>query len=252
MEMEELKIREILENLINEDKIRLSQYILNRLEATESQFKNMFVELSNRVVKRVEDGESGYQASLDIMMHDADMRMKQSISDLDDQIKAILTANRELVLIKPVADLWKDKQKRHDKLSAASFIAFAILCSVAVYYFSKYVSPLASVYALNAGNAFAANSIVNSVVILAPLLGAAWVLKLISRVFIINLSGSEDAQLRRAIAETYVNLVGEPNSEITKEERALALSALFRPAGSAAESDVTPPTFVDLLKGSKD
>ncbi|MBK1795664.1 hypothetical protein JHL21_14265 [Devosia sp. WQ 349] len=88
-------------------------------------------------------------------------------------------------------------------------------------------------------------------VILVPVLGYAWLLKQVSRLFLTNRAIADDASYRHVMTMTYLGLVNDPNSKITKEERALILNALFRPAPSSTQDDGPPMGVFDLINGKK-
>jgi hypothetical protein len=84
--------------------------------------------------------------------------------------------------------------------------------------------------------------------LIIPALAVAWLLRFIARLAIQNLALAEDAQQRHAQMTTYLRLLGDTRSPIDKNERILALSALFRPLPGQGPDDVNPPTVADLLK----
>jgi hypothetical protein len=81
-----------------------------------------------------------------------------------------------------------------------------------------------------------------------PVLGAAWLLRLISRFLNNNQVLADDARHRQVMTQTYLALVADPNSQVTEKDRLIMLNAIFRPLPGAQTDEVAPPTILDLLK----
>ncbi len=84
--------------------------------------------------------------------------------------------------------------------------------------------------------------------ITVPALFYAWLLKNVSRVFIQNLNLADDAAHRRALALTYLGLAANPKLEVTQNDRALILNALFRPIPPQTTDEGPPSGLIDLLQ----
>lgn len=92
-------------------------------------------------------------------------------------------------------------------------------------------------------------SIASIILVSAPLLGYAWILKHLSRNYIQNTQIAADARHRRVMAITYLGLMRRKTSGIAEAERALILNALFRPAPPNSAGDDGPPLgLLDMLK----
>jgi hypothetical protein len=88
-----------------------------------------------------------------------------------------------------------------------------------------------------------------------PVVGVAWLLRIIARLVTNSMTLNEDAQQRKAMLETYFRLVGDPNSKMEATDRILVLNAIFRPLPGHQMEEVSPPTIADLLQerlGKKD
>jgi hypothetical protein len=75
-----------------------------------------------------------------------------------------------------------------------------------------------------------------------------WLLKNVSRMFIHHLNGADDAAHRRALCITYLGLAENPKLQITEQDRALILNALFRPIASQGLEEGPPTGLLDLIK----
>lgn len=62
-----------------------------------------------------------------------------------------------------------------------------------------------------------------------PVVGVAWLLRIIARFVTNSMTLNEDVQQRKAMLETYFRLVGDPNPKMEATDRILVLNAIFRP-----------------------
>ncbi|WP_282046262.1 hypothetical protein [Roseibium album] len=84
-------------------------------------------------------------------------------------------------------------------------------------------------------------------VVTVPLLGYAWVLRLISKYLNQHLTLGNDASQRRVMARTFVQLVSEGAAK-DDQDRATILQALFRPMPGATSDDDQPPNVIGMIK----
>lgn len=85
-------------------------------------------------------------------------------------------------------------------------------------------------------------------VISIPALFYGWLLKNVSRVFIQRMNLADDAAHRRALAITWLGLVAEKRFDLSAQERALVLKAMFRPVPFHSQDDGPPSGWFELLK----
>lgn len=78
-------------------------------------------------------------------------------------------------------------------------------------------------------------------------LAYGWFLKHLSRGFVQNLQIADDAHQRRVMVMTYLGLAKESSTEISSNERALILNALFRPVPPSTADDGPPAGLIDLI-----
>lgn len=161
-----------------------------------------------------------------------------------EQINLLRNAQEQLLRIGPMVSHWKDKDVKH---ATGFFVAaglFVTMTALAIWEISQnggeYLSKIP---------AAPEKSVVATALVIAPIIGYGWVLRLISRFAMQNLSLWDDARQRIALATTYLDLIAQGGTMVTDAERTLALAALFRPVpGQAVADDVAPPTVADLLK----
>ncbi|MBG6146631.1 vacuolar-type H+-ATPase subunit H [Labrenzia sp. EL_142] len=129
------------------------------------------------------------------------------------------------LVVKNANQLWNDKARTHRWVYIGSGITFAVLvvASIAlpIAYWQSISSEILKLEPLFEGHVFGA-----VVIILIPVLGVAWVLRLLSRFTTQNMMLADDAQLRRVMAETFVKLVSEDAIK-DPQDRAIILTALF-------------------------
>ncbi len=79
-----------------------------------------------------------------------------------------------------------------------------------------------------------------------PVAAIAWILRLVSRFALQNLSLANDAGQRKVSIDTYAKLVGTAGA-LDEKDRAIMLNAIFRPLPGASESDIAPPNLLDFV-----
>ncbi|MET1410721.1 DUF6161 domain-containing protein [Roseibium sp. HPY-6] len=178
--------------------------------------------------------------------------------ELEEERKKVESAAKEAIekykreagatlIVKGANDLWGKKLSAHRWIFGVSALAFVLVVvgtiSFSIFFRTEISDELLKLEPLFQGHVFGA-----VVLVLIPVLGIAWVLRLLSRFTTQNMMLADDAQLRRVMAETYVKLVSE-NAIKEPEDRAIILSALFRPLPGTGAEDVSPPSITDILKG---
>lgn len=86
------------------------------------------------------------------------------------------------------------------------------------------------------------------VVLTIPVLGYAWILRQISRIFLQNRTMADDAGYRRVMTMTFLGLTKDKTSGVTDTERAIILNALFRPTPPNTTDEGPPTGLLDILK----
>lgn len=76
---------------------------------------------------------------------------------------------------------------------------------------------------------------------------AIWILRLVSRVFLMNLHAYSDAGERVAMVKVYLAMMEHRPDTVSEQDRILILNALFRPGTGAGTDDGAPPHWFDIL-----
>ncbi|MEL7529480.1 MAG: hypothetical protein AAFN16_27215, partial [Pseudomonadota bacterium] len=85
---------------------------------------------------------------------------------------------------------------------------------------------------------------------LLPILGIAWLLRIISRQNLSHFTLENDARQRLALLVSFVRLQELPETKLSEAERLLILNALFRPADATSKDD-PPPNVTELISHLK-
>lgn len=184
--------------------------------------------------------------------------LRQGITSTLDQTKEemIATAKEEIdrykkevgatLVVNGAHTLWSKKATAHRWFFGICAFLFVTVMGAAIFsvawFWSQISAAILILEPLFKGHVFG-----GIIVLLIPVLGVAWFLRLLSRFTIQNMMLADDAQLRRVMAETYVKLVSEGAIK-DPEDRAIILSALFRPLPGSNTEDVSPPSITDILK----
>ena len=172
-------------------------------------------------------------------------KVQQKLAEFD----AAINKAREDAIFKAATALWRGKAIRHTISYAIGFAAIGTLVALAVW---NFISHAAAIKAMLPVNEKTGEYTYLAVLIVAlSFVAGAWILRLIGRFVVENFNYATDAQQRRMILQTFLTLVGTPEAEMKDGERALILSALFRPAPGQSADDPTPTTLAELLKGSQ-
>lgn len=183
--------------------------------------------------------------------------IEAALEKTDNNIKSFGTAVREELKIDNTKRLWQ----RRAWFSTISFWVSAGMIALALAYppflayshLDKVIETLRHIGdAATQGlppDATAAQltaaTISRLVVITIPLALYLWGVKLLVRFNARSLMLMDDARQRGTMMDTYFHLI--ERDAATKEDRALILNALFRPAPGHGSDNVEPPNFTELL-----
>ncbi|WP_180966874.1 pentapeptide repeat-containing protein [Cohaesibacter celericrescens] len=84
-----------------------------------------------------------------------------------------------------------------------------------------------------------------------PVAAIAWILRLISRFTLQNLTLANDAGQRKICIDTYAKLVGTEGA-LDEKDRAIMLNSIFRPLPGSQQEDISPPNLLDLVSRKGD
>lgn len=166
-------------------------------------------------------------------------------TEKDSHIEAIRKEALEFAKIESSVHLWRKKARWH----LLTFAAMALVFSVTLVMTPIVILERGVPFISDLAKSFAGDKeYLGLALLIIPAIAVGWLLRFIARIAIQNLSLSQDAQQRNAQIETYLRLLGDSRQPISKDERILALSAIFRPLSGQGLDDVNPPTVADLLR----
>jgi hypothetical protein len=177
--------------------------------------------------------------------------VSEKLNNIDSQLNSFearvnsidLAAREKLDLYEP-ALLWNMKAKQHRKnwgWCVGIFILMIFACVwIAINYGSFYINNLPK-------NKDGELSLVSASLIAVPLIAVAYCLRIVVRLMNINVELADDARQRSAMIQTYLSLLSNTQTKFDEKDRAVLLTAIFRPV-NATQPDVSPPTIADLLQ----
>jgi len=225
---------------------------ITRLTGTEKEMKRSATEFSKQV-----DGAS--QVVLELS-EKSDALLK-SLGESDEQrrvaweeekpkiIAGLKREALETARIESSIELWQTKARSHNSVFWIGAGLFAIALIAAATGTILFGVPFVRTVADNfAGN----RQYFGIALLLIPTLATAWVIRFIARITLQNLALAQDARQRHTQILTYLRMLGDSNQSMSKDERILALSAIFRPLSGQGTDDVSPPTVADLVREALD
>lgn len=151
----------------------------------------------------------------------------------------------ETIINEDAMQLWNTKADRHTKLFRIGAILFGFLIAIPIivllWNFSSSAALVKDMIPSNAAVPWG-----SLLVFTVPILGYAWILRLVSRFTLHNLTLADDASQRSVMAKTFIRLVGQGDVNDDKD-RAIMLNALFRPMPGVNEKDIQPPSIADFV-----
>lgn len=171
--------------------------------------------------------------------------------------------------LKRLTTHWRDKAQHHQKRRASNFMLFAGVLVVALialflsqtgmlkstfYYWcgdTPYCpTPLHRFLADLSLDAKASSSWVVAILslkgVVIPILGVAWLLRILSRQNQFHFALENDARQRLALLVSFVRLQELPEVKLTDDERLMILTELFRPTDQPTHPD-GPPNVGELI-----
>lgn len=182
-----------------------------------------------------------------------DMKAKMATFDRFLQEKSKLIGEledlfRKKLPVEEPAAFWETRAQQKNRLWHVWLFAFAVLAITPIIIVLEnwhIISPELS--KLTSGGF----SLGGLAVLTIPAVLYGWVLKNVSRVFVQQMNLADDASHRRALAITWLGLVAEKRFDLSNEERALVLNAMFRPVPPNAQDDGPPAGLLELVKGKQ-
>jgi hypothetical protein len=195
--------------------------------------------------------ETGEIQMLKTSVQNANRMLDSAKSDLDANLKNFqlaISKAREDTVFAQARTLWQTKAQQHTLNYAIGFCAIAGSIVAVALGVRHYGADFWSVLPKNEKTG--EYTYLASFLVGITFLAFAWIFRMIGRFVMENFTLSSDARQRQVILETFLNLVGTAEAKMSEGERALILSALFRPAPGQSADDPAPASILELLKGT--
>jgi hypothetical protein len=203
------------------------------------------VESLNTAIYNLNVQTNTAKTEIESAQESADHKTKAFVDEKKAELASFMVSLSEDIKLKSSSSLWANRAGWYRFGTAAWFAVFVLLASSVIVYFMEHVSDFVKDLPKDSSGNIPYASIV---LILIPALGAAWLLRLISRFLNNNHVLADDARHRQVMTQTYLALVADNKSEVTDKDRLVMLSAIFRPLPGAQIEEVAPPSILDLLK----
>jgi hypothetical protein len=204
-----------------------------------------------RGIAEVAAASSEHLRLLNVSVRSTDKLLEIAKSTFDDKLKQIDAAirqAREDGLFAEARTLWPRKALHHTFSYSIGFLVMAasvIFLALAIRYHGVEFWDSLPKNEKTGEYTYLASFLVG-----ITFLAFAWIFRMIGRFVMENFTLAADAQQRQTILETFLNLVGTAEAKMNEGERALILSALFRPAPGQGADDPTRSTLLELAKGA--
>lgn len=175
-------------------------------------------------------------------------RQRTFEKDTEERLTSLHDLYHKKMQTEAAAVYWETKASSTAKAAGWALFAFVVLLALPFLY-TIFNFGIIEQFLLRLTAASADKfSLTPLVAISVPVLGYAWLLRHVSRIFIQSRALADDASYRRTMTMTYLGLSKDPTSGITHTERAIILNALFRPAPPNTSDDGPPSGLLDLIK----
>jgi hypothetical protein len=198
---------------------------------------------------------AGFQSKMDGATTGAQASAKQLQADFEqfvksetDKLVSFKESLSEELKLKSATDLWNERAWWHRLAAIIYFILFGgLVIGVLLFGLLNFTAIVKELPKDSAGHIEYAGLALLGI----AALGIGWCLKLLARFVHTNSILGDDSRQRQAMTRTYLSLVADKDSQVTKEDRIIMLNAIFRPLPGSQNDEVAPPTILDLMKANK-
>lgn len=164
------------------------------------------------------------------------------------------TYERDLQFKGP-ARYWRNKRLWHILGAVCAFVVFAVGAGITGWTLWEFKAEILALSQPAETTASAADTKVSNwqfgslVLVTIPAVLVFWLLRLISRIFVMNLAGMSDAGHRATLISTFLAMTKSKDTNITPEERLLLIQGIFRAPGGAGD-DAAPGAMLENIAKS--
>jgi hypothetical protein len=198
----------------------------------------------------VDDHANRYDTRFKTIARAALTVLRKQRDDHATEMRTIRATFREDMKLRAPVEYWEAKRIRHTKLaqnfafaSSALVVGAVLAVVVGALPAFEYITSREATAPTTAGSVYLAHLKV-LVVMGVPIFSGFWILRVLSRLFHMNVGAMADADERTTMVRTYLALFDE--KKLSEQDRILILQALFRPTTQTPD-DSPPPNWFDLL-----
>lgn len=163
------------------------------------------------------------------------------------QIEAARALAHESKTLIGAKTVWSQKKVIHGRVFGIGLFGLALIVGLGIGLLIYFWTAIIAAIPKNTSGEIVASALILFVI---PMVAIAWVVRIFARWVTNAMTLGEDAAQRRAMLETYFQLVGDKNANMQDSDRILILNAIFRPLPGHQSDDVAPPTLLDLTKSA--
>jgi hypothetical protein len=169
----------------------------------------------------------------------------QFFKDETEKLSAFKQSLTEEIQLRSASQLWSNRAISHRAVAGASFLAFILILGAVLWYGAEHFKEIVAQLPRDKDGHI---EYVSVALLAIPAIGIGWCLRVLARFIHMNSVLGDDSRQRQAMTRTYLALVADKDSQVTKEDRLIMLNAIFRPLPGSQVEEVAPPTILDLLK----
>ena len=197
---------------------------------------------SETYISELREAREAWKSSLVELRGEAQQNHTSMLQAHEQKLSAIEVTYREKINIDAPVKYWEKKGRGHLYFAIAAALFFGGVLKIGAEAFEASIVTLEHIL-----ETFPEPTVPALVMIGLPAFVLIWIMRILIRIVMQNLSQFDDAKERQAMIKTFLGLLVE-EKKVTPEDRLLVLQAIFRPGPSGvSESDYTPPNWFDIL-----
>lgn len=264
--------RDKLRTVITENSGLNKEIVVNNINFILGNFPGALTTISTREIQKIYDARNEYYEGVKSKSEESAASAQKARVAADRKIAEKVqaeTAEETLEHLNSIYGFWLEKAGKHRQQKNIYFYFFIVIVILSIVgfilaagqhiidFFKADQSPYEAFIReiIRAAQEIQSQNSVASALLdikrfVIPILGVAWVLRLVSRQFLEHLALESDAEQRVAMLRTFIALQRSTDVKLDAKERILILEALFRPV-DAKQPDVAPPTISDFVSRSQ-
>lgn len=223
-------------------------------EADFTAFISKLEETAQNIIDDVREKKDLHQILLDEFDKNTNAVLTNFDEMADRKVDAHLAAQSEFRKVKRPVDLWSNNAKRHRRsfwLGLGALLVVIVAAAITAFKALPNMIETLGISNADASGHFTPATTLVLATIIALLAAAGFVVKIMGRFVTNALTLAEDAEVRAALADTFIGLTAEDTTLDEKardQARTVMLAALFRPLPGHQQEEITAPTVLSLAQ----